>query len=212
MTELTGTTSVNVFVDLVSGTLGTVGTGSNWSNARAFITDLGGGWRGVSIVARKTNAATSIRTYIGAATANVTPSYAGSAALHAISIWRATLAQSSVPVRLTLTTDTVTTGTTQTSNRLHLKGLPASTQNLLKAGDMVQIGGQINRLIAPLNSDAGGRGVLICGNPWRSPSDNAPVIVNTPMCKMMIATDMLEIETMAAQFSGFTLELEEVIE
>jgi hypothetical protein len=209
--ESTGGTTARQYFNLTTGAAGTGAAGANWSNRRAFSVDMGGGWFMCCIIARKTNAATVLRGYIGLATADGTSSYAGNGSSY-IRAWRATFAQSSVPVRLTQTTTTATTGTTQTSNRLYVKGLPASTQNLLYAGQMVQIGGQINQLTAPLDSNAAGLGVLICGNPWRSPSDNSPVIVNTPMCKMQLASDTIDVETGPGQFSPFMLELVEVIE
>jgi hypothetical protein len=210
--ETTGGTAISQYFNLSTGAVGTNGaTGANWSNRRAFITSLGNDWYLCSIVGRKTNAATTIRAYINIASADGTASYTGNGS-SGILVWRASMAQSSVPVRGVQTTTTATTGTTQTSNRLYVKGLPASTSGLLKAGDMVQIGGQINQLTAPLDSNAAGLGVLICGNPWRSPADNAPVIVNTPMCKMQLASDTIDIETGPGQFSPFQLELVEVIE
>lgn len=212
MIEATGATEAYAFVNLATGAVGFSGVGANWANSRAHVVAQGNGWYRVFVTARKTNAATSIQCSIGSALDNGTNPYAGSAGTVAIAVWRGSAALSSVPVRGVQTTTTATTGTVQTSNRLYVKGLPASTQNLLKAGDMVQIGGQINQLIAPLDSDAAGLGVLICGNPWRGPADNAPVIVNTPMCKMQLASDTIDIETGPGQFSPFQIELVEAIE
>jgi hypothetical protein len=212
MEESTGGTAASAFFNLAGPTVGTLAAGANWSNVRAFVVDLGNSWRQVTVVARKTNAATSCLLRILLSTDGTTVSYAGTAATDMVYLRDSSFAQSSVPVRKVVTTTTATTGTTQTSSRLYVKGLPASTSGLLKAGDMVQIGGQINQLIAPLDSNAAGLGVLICGNPWRSPVDNAPVIVNTPMCKMQLASDTIDVETGPGQFSPFMLELVEVIE
>lgn len=206
------TNAISATFDLSGGVISSAAaaTGSA-ANARAFMQAMGNGWYACCIVGQMPASDTTIRAVINLIENPNNSSYTGSGSRN-IGVWRATLAQSSVPVRLTQTVAAATTGTTQTSNRLYVKGLPASTQNLLKAGDMVQIGGQINQLIAPLDSNAAGLGVLICGNPWRSPADNAPVIVNTPMCKMQLASDTIDIDTGPGQFSPFQIELVEAIE
>lgn len=92
---------------------------------------------------------------------------------------------------------------------MYLKGLPPSTSGLLRVGDPVQIGNQLNFCTAQLDSDAAGLGVLQVGLPWRvSPADNDPVIFNRPMAKMLVAND-IEWDTTPGQFSGFQLELVE---
>ena len=54
MTELTAVTSVNVFVNVSTGTLGTIGLGAQWVGGRATIVAEGsGGWYRVTLTARK---------------------------------------------------------------------------------------------------------------------------------------------------------------
>jgi hypothetical protein len=192
-----------------SGSVSSSGVAGTATNVRAFIVDKGAGRYECFVVGRLPASTTAYAQF--GLTSGGSASYLGDGT-SALAAWRCGAVRSSVPVRGGQTTTVVTSGTTQTSNRLNVKGLPASTSGLLKAGDMVQIGGQINQLIAPLDSNAAGLGVLICGNPWRSPADNAPVIVNTPMCKMQMASDTIDIETGPGQFSPFQLELVEVIE
>jgi hypothetical protein len=211
MAEATSGTEAIGYFDLSGGVVGSMVTGANWASTRIHIAAMGNGWYYCSVTARKTNAATSLIAGVYIAEGDGDRVFSGTSTASLL-LWRGTMAASSAPVRLTQTTTTATAGTTQISNRLYVKGLPASTQNLLKAGDKVQIGGQINYVIAPLGSNAAGLGVLICGNPWRSPADNAPVIVNTPMCKMQLASDTIDVETGPGQFSPFMLELVEVIE
>jgi hypothetical protein len=211
MVEGTGSTSAIAWINLSTGVIGTATVGANWTNIRSFSVNLGNGWYGVTIVARKTNSATSLIARVGSAISDGSQSYTGTNQ-DSIACWRATLAQSSVPVKLTQTTSAATSGTTQTGVTLNVKGLPASTSGILKAGDMVEIAGQINILTAPLNSDAAGLGVLSVGNPFRSATNDAPIIVNTPMCKMLLSPDQLDIDTQPGRFSPFSLELVEAID
>lgn len=174
-------------VNLATGALGTVSAaGANWTNARGFVVAEGDGWYRLTVVGRKASAATTISAIIaiGEADADITFSGLSAASMYA---WRASLAQSSFPVRGALTTTTATTGTTQTSNRLYVKGLPASTSGLLLAGDFVDVNGELERVIAPLDSNAAGLGVLILGRRRAvAPADNDPVIVLNPMGRFMV--------------------------
>jgi hypothetical protein len=209
LTEGTGSTSVTQFFNVSTGATGTGATGASWSNRRQFVVDMGGGWYCLVLIGRKTNAATSITARIYAASADNTADYAGGS-FAALVLWRATLAQSSAPVRLTQTTTTATTGTSQTGRSLYVKGLPASTQGLLRQGDPVQLGNQLNFVASDLDSDAAGKGLLTVGLPWRHyPADNDPVIVNTPMAKMILASEDINWDTGPGQFSSFQIELVE---
>lgn len=208
--ENTGSTAAIAYFNLSTGAVGTVAGGANWSNVRAATpVPLGSGWYLCAVTARKTNAATSLNAVVGMASADNMQSYTGDGASE-IYIWRATLAQSSVPVRLTQTTTTATTGTSQTGSSLYLKGLPASTAGLLLAGDPVQVGNQLNFAAGPLNSDAAGKGLLPCILPWRvSPADNDPVFIHQPMTKMVLASEDISWDTGPGQFSSFQIELVE---
>lgn len=188
LNEQTGGHEVRCWINLSTGALGTLSTtGANWSNARAFVTALGNGWYDVSVVARKVGAATSVAMYVALATADNVINYSGGGTAF-IGIWRATLAQSSVPTRLSVTTSAASAGTAQTGSGLYIKGLPVSTNGLLEIGDVVQIGNQPVRLTARLNSDAAGLGYLQFSPPLRiSPADNDPVIVNQPMGRFIFA-------------------------
>lgn len=200
-----------VYVNLAAGTFGSVGaSGSNITNARYTITDMGGGWRRITLTVRKSGSQTAVYPSLYAATGDGAATYAGTGGATALYLWRGSAAISSVPVVAVQTTTTATTGTAQNGSRLNLKGLPASTQGLLRAGDPVQIGNQINFVTASLDSNAAGLGVLQCALPWRqSPADNDPVIINKPMAKMLLAGDSIDWETGPGQFSPFTIELVE---
>lgn len=183
LTENTGATSALVFINLSTGALSTadVTPAANWSNPRAFVKSMGDGWYYVCLVARKTNAATSISERIGLASSLTVNSYTGDGTSN-ILVWRATPAPSSVPTRLVLTTTTASTGTNQTGSALHVKGLPESTSGLLLMSDWVGSGKQLCMVTQSLDSDAAGLGYLQLAYPPRvSPPDNDPIIVHEPM-------------------------------
>lgn len=186
----TSTNFVQAFFDLGTGVISTAAAATgNYANARACISSLGGGWYYCAVVGMTSTGTTvRARTLMSDNGSNV--SYTGDGASN-IGLWRMTMAQSSVPVRLTeTTTAAVASGTLQTGSALHLKGLPASTDGLLLQGDPVEIitgtTSQLVRVRSSLNSDAAGLGYLEFEPPLRvSPSDNAAMIVQNPMCRMM---------------------------
>lgn len=176
-----------VDVNFVNGTLGTASiSGANWSNPRAYISNLGNGWFQVSIVARKTNAATSLTGIIVMCSAFGTSSYNGDGTSR-IYLWRSGLAQSSFPVRLRQTTNAAATAETQSGPRIYVKGLPVSQAGLLVAGDWIELDGQLKQLTASLDSDAAGLGCLqVRPKVARAVADNTPVIVTKPMGRFML--------------------------
>ena len=189
--EATGSSFIYAFINLATGAVGTTATGANWSNLRAFVQPLGNGWYRLNVVARKTNAATSLFINIGVSTADNTFNYVGVTSPVAVVWWHASLAQSSVPARETLTTSAATAGAAQTGSAIHLKGLPASTSGLLLAGDWIEFitptYSELKRVTAPLNSDAAGLGYLQVEPILRaSPVDNAAVIIRKPMGRFML--------------------------
>ena len=188
--ELTGSTSVFAFVNFSTGAVGTTSTGANWSNLRIAVVSCGNGWFRITLTARKTNAATSVRFVLGGATADNVGTYVGSAASVAFLWWRASLAQSSIPVRSVETTTTATTGTAQSGGTIYVKGLPASTSWLLLAGDFFEINGELKQCTASLDSDAAGLGALqFRPGLWSSPADNDPVIILNPMGRFSLASN-----------------------
>jgi len=183
-----GTHTVICYFNLTTGAIGTpTSSGANFTNPRAVTRDLGNGWWHVTLVGRKASSSTTVTCRVGLATNISTGNYAGDGTSN-IYAWRATLAQSSVPTRLSATTTTATTGTSQTGSGLYLKGLPASTNGLLLTGDWAEIitgtTSQAVRARAPLNSDAAGIGYFQFEAPLRtSPADGAAVIVCNPLIR-----------------------------
>lgn len=199
--------------NLGAGTAGTSGVNGSATNVRTFIRDAGNGWYYCAVVARFP-ATTSLTFELDMFNAG-TGSYTGDGT-SSIYAWRVGAARSSLPTRGALTTGTaLASGTNQTGSGLYLKGLPASTQNIRAAGDMVEIilptGSQLVRLTAALDSDAAGLGYLQFENPVRvSPADNAAVIFNQPMMRGIL-TEGPSWPTRPGLFSDFDLDLIEDI-
>jgi hypothetical protein len=211
--ENTSGTVTSAYFNLTTGAVGTTATGANWGSLRTFSVNLGNGWFACYIVAQKTNAATSLTAQVILATADGSNSYLGNGTGN-IYAWRATLAQSSVPARLVLTTTTASTGTSQTGSALYIKGLPASTSGLFLEGDQFEIttsyGVEMKRVTASLDSDAAGLGYLQFEPPLRgTPSDNAAIVVHEPMGRFILVSEVPEWATEPGTFTTAALDLEE---
>ncbi|HEY3679033.1 MAG TPA: hypothetical protein VGL45_09955 [Bradyrhizobium sp.] len=210
--ENTGGTFASVYFNTSTGVIGTTNTGANWTNIRSYIKSLGNGWYQCTIVARKTNAATSLGVLLSLASADNVNTYTG--ASFGLQIWRATVALSSVPVRLVQSIGTAFAALAQTGNALRIKGLPVSTSGLLLAGDMVEIdlptNSQLVRVTARLDSDAAGLGLLQFENTLKqSPADSAAVIIQQPMGRFVLAGSTLGVEYTPGVFGQASLEFVE---
>lgn len=206
--ENSGSTSVVQYFNSADGSIGVSSAGANWLYLRSFASDMGGGWWLFALIGRKTNAATSLTCFINSASANGTGTYLGTG-VSSIVVWRATLNQTSVPSRLTASLGTAVSASTQMGPLFYVKGLPASTMSLLKAGDQVEIDKQIKFAVADLNSDSAGYGVLILDSPLaRSVSDNAPIIIQKPMAKFVLMNDA-EYEIRPGLISDFEFTFEQ---
>jgi len=179
-----GATTVLQYFNLSTGAVGVNGsTGAGWANRRAGVKNLGNNRYFIWMIARKSSSATTIKAYIGPASADGTGSYTGNGSGTSIALRRAGIAQSSVPTRGGLTTSTaLANGTTQSGAGLYLKALPASTNGLLLKDDWFEINGELKQCTAVLNSDEAGLGYLqfrpmLAG----SPADGDPIIVSQPM-------------------------------
>lgn len=210
MRESASSTGVAQFFNLSTGATGASTVGANWASLRAFSVNLGNGWFGLWIVARKTNAAVGIAADIIMSTADGTTSYAGNGTGN-IYLWRATLAQSSVPMRLAQTTSAAYTGDSQSGGALFTKGWPASTNALLLAGDWIEINGELKQLTAPVNSNAAGLAYMqfrpgLAG----TPADNDPIIVYEPFGRFIYPAGTREIENQFGIYGDCTMDLEEI--
>ena len=184
--EGTGSTAVRQYVNLSTGALGTLSAGANWSEQRAYVTSVGNGWYRVAVVAKKTNTATSVSLRVELATGNGTNSYTGNGT-SLIYAWGGQLTQGGLPVRYTATTTAAVATASQTGTGIHVKGLPASTNGLLVAGDWIEVGGEIHQVAQALNSDAAGLGYLALSRPVRAAKTNdTAVIIGEPVGKFLL--------------------------
>jgi len=87
-----------------------------------------------------------------------------------------------------------------------LKNLPASTNGLALAGDMVSIMGELKRLVQDLDSDSGGGGYLLFEPALRSVSlpDATPVIFGQPLGRFVLDGDVHQVSR-PGTFSDFEL-------
>ena len=199
------------YFDLSTGVADTPSAAGTAASPRSFISPAGNDWYYCAILCT-TSTGTTVGGHVYMVQSGTTTSYAGLTTAD-IGVARLSLAQSSVPMRPTLTTTVATSGESQTGSGLYLKGLPASTNGLLLAGDAVQIGKQFFKVQAPLDSDAAGLGYLEVSPNIRTPfADNDPVIINQPMGRYMLASDDAGYSTRAGRISTMTLEFEEALD
>ena len=104
-------------------------------------------------------------------------------------------------------------GGAQTGANLNIQALPATTAGLLLPGDRVQIGTQINTVVAPLNSDGSGLGYLQCALPWRvSPANGAAVIIDKPMARCYLTSITAGWDESPGGFADFNLQIQESLD
>ena len=189
ITETLGGTLLSQYYNLSTGALGaTIGTGANWANNRSYVANMGNGWYRLTIIGRKTNAATQLTASLGAATGDGGGSYAGNSTSAALVCWNSSFAQSSLPVAETVTTTSAASAQPQSGTALRVKGLPVSASALLLPGDWAEVNKELKRCTSQLDSDGSGRGFLQFSPPLRnSPNDNDPVIVNMPMGRFLLS-------------------------
>jgi hypothetical protein len=86
-------------------------------------------------------------------------------------------------------------GASQTGVSLITDGWTPTVTNILRAGDYIAYdlasgNRQLHLVVADVNSDGGGNAVLTITPPIReSPANNAPIIVSSTTCVMMLASD-----------------------
>ena len=103
-------------------------------------------------------------------------------------------------------------GASQTGSSLLLKGLPASTNGLARAGDWIEVNEELKRLTADLNSDSSGGGTLLFEPALRaSPADDTPVIFRRPMGRFLLAEESTSWGTRPGIISDIELNLIEDI-
>lgn len=103
-------------------------------------------------------------------------------------------------------------GAGQTGNAINVKGLPPSTTGILLVGDWIECSGQLNMITAPLSSNSSGLGYLQLQRPFtNAPGDNAPVIVNRPMGRFLLADEDVGWSSRPGVLSDFSISFVEDI-
>lgn len=104
-------------------------------------------------------------------------------------------------------------GASQTGSDLNIDALPASETGLARYGDWCQIGNQLHMIVASLDSDSSGQGVLHLAYPPReTPSDNAPVIFHQPFGRFVLTGNEGGWDQSPGVFSNHDFELVEALD
>lgn len=83
----------------------------------------------------------------------------------------------------------VVKGTSQTGYELETDGW-ASSETVLKTGDLFEVNGELKEVTADVFSDSGGNATLSFEPSLRAaPADNAPITISTPKCTMALDSD-----------------------
>lgn len=210
LNEHTASTVAYQLFNLSSGALGAAtSTGANWSNLRASIVDMGGDWFYCSLIARKTNAATSISGLLIVANADSAAGFAGDGTSGVYGS-RATMFPSSSFAQPILTTTAAAAASTPSGSGFWLKGLDASQTGYYLAGNWIEIDGQLKMLETDVNTDAAGRGYMqLAPSVRRALSDNTPIIVHRPMGRFLYAGDNVGWDNEPGVYSSASIDLEE---
>jgi hypothetical protein len=101
----------------------------------------------------------------------------------------------------------VNPGATTYYASLPIDTLPNSTQGLLRAGDRVEINGEMKTVTFDLNSDGSGAGLLMFEPALRKlVPDNAPIIIGEPLMRGVLASDIVQASRPGTSlFSDFDL-------
>jgi len=208
-----GSNVASCIFDLTNGTAGTVTNGGTITRGRAFICAAGNGWYFCALVAQLTSSTTA-SVEVAMVNGAGAVSYTGDGT-SLLSAWRVGGARSGVPTRGAQTTGTaLASGSSQSGSGLCIKGLPASTNQLLLPADQFEVitsrGSELKIVTTALNSDAAGLGYLQFEPPLRgAAADNAPVIVHEPMGRFIFAGEAPEWSNEPGVFTTASADFEE---
>ncbi|MEN9315491.1 MAG: hypothetical protein RIS35_1884 [Pseudomonadota bacterium] len=101
-------------------------------------------------------------------------------------------------------------GGSQTGSTLQIDGLPASTTGLARAGDLIEVNGELKRLVADIDSDGSGGALAMFEPSLRTaPADNLPMILRAPMGRFLLEEEASGWGSRPGVLSDFTLNLVE---
>jgi hypothetical protein len=84
-------------------------------------------------------------------------------------------------------------GAGQTGTTINVDGLPLSATNYLVEGDFIEFNGEFKMVVAPVNTNGSGQAAIQFRPAIRNaPADNAPVIVQSAACAMMLSEPKIE--------------------
>lgn len=79
-------------------------------------------------------------------------------------------------------------GASQTGTSLIVDGISASLDSAILPGDWLTVGGELKRCVSPLHSNAAGGGLLLFKpRLFRSPLDDAPIVIVDPMGRFLVS-------------------------
>ncbi len=203
-----GSNTGSALFNLSTGVASSISNSGTATNTRAFSVNAGNGYWLCFVVARLPAAAT-VHVFAEMENNAGSTNYTGNGT-SSIAAWRVGATVSSVPTRGTTTTTVAIAAETQTGSSIYVKGLPASTNDLLKIGRWIEIDGQLKMVTAPLNSNAAGLGHLQFSPPLRrAVSDNTPIIVCRPMGRFLLAGENPGWDDSPGIISAASIDLEE---
>ncbi len=80
----------------------------------------------------------------------------------------------------------VVNGAGQTGSTLNVSGLPASTANVWRAGDMIGVGGELKMVVQDVTSNASGQASVLIEPPLRaSPANGSAIVTVQPTARFI---------------------------
>jgi hypothetical protein len=106
----------------------------------------------------------------------------------------------------------VVAGSLQTGGSLDIDGCSASVTGWLKAGDYVQVGTQLYKVLQDVDTNASGEATLeLWPNIRTAPSDNTPVVTNNPVGRFRLNSGSQDWSIDTASTYGITFAAVEAI-
>lgn len=208
--ETQGLTQAAAQLEFATGSIAT-SFGAGWTHGRTYVQSEGNGWWRVAVAARKVSSANALTAYLFMSNSAGTFNYAstGSGFIYAAD---ASLAQSSVPVGYTATTTAAYAGITTMTDLVQLKGGPVNVRGAMRAGQLVQIGGELKTIVHDVDFDGLGLGIArIRPTLFRVPAADDAVHVSRPFGRFVLR-NAAEVINRLGQYADVTLEMEEVYE